>query len=388
MPKAEKMALFKHEHTGRYKMDNMPTEKIETATLDANDTLKNLIVSAAKEGASDIHLQEDELPRVRIQGLIKPAGSQNLPKGWIEQNIINRLDKNHQKLYHEKGNVDASLTVDQVRLRISIGGNIYGLSAAIRILPIKVPTNEELGLPTSAQNFINPGAGLIILAGATGAGKSTTMASLLAARSKKRGGQHIITLEDPIEYLQLRTGDNLITQREMHTHFENFPKGMRQALRQDPDIIVIGELRDMESARVAVGAAGSGHLVLTTIHAYDTVSCINTLLTLAGANENIQTRTQISHLLIGVIAQKLVRGSDKKRYGMFEVLVNTEDAKAAIARAALEDLDKELQMNTKAGQLQMDRHLALLVKEGILTSDEAIPYAQNPKDLMRLLAVV
>lgn len=349
-------------------------------TTDSTNFTLNDIVSAAIElKVSDIHIHTDQLVYFRIDGTLSPVGSAVITSSWIEQNIISLLSNSLQEEFKRTGTVEAGLSLQNYRLRVSLGNEYSGLFTVLRLLPPKVPTPAELSIPEVAVNLMARPQGIVLIAGATGSGKSTTCASLLQSLTRTRPGCHVLTLEDPIEYT-LPSGPVLVTQRELHSHYDSFSDGMHTGLRQDPDVIFIGELRDRQSATAAISAAGSGHLVLATLHSYDSVSAINTLLWLAGVEDKPEVRSQVSYTLLGVLAQRLVRLEESSRVAAFEIIVNTPAVSKLIAKPdGLEELSTEVEVGVRSGHVPLEDSLAQLVVSGRVSEKTAAAAASDVK---------
>lgn len=344
-------------------------------------TLEALVRAAITHAASDIHLHEGRPVGLRVDGTVGRLGTQPVPSGWIDANVVALLSPGLREVLHRDGNVEAGFESNGYRVRASIGTDHGGRFAVFRLLPPTIPTTAQVGVPAAVMPFMAKSQGLLLIAGATGSGKSTTCASLLASLEQSRAGLHVLTLEDPIEYI-LPAGDNVITQRELHTHYADFDQGLRQAVRQDPDVIFIGELRDPSSATAAISAAGSGHLVVATIHAYDAVSAVDSLLWLAGVEDKPQVRTQISHVLLAVVSQRLVKLKAGSRVAVFEMLANTEPVSTLIVRAdGLAELPAEMAKGSSVGHVQLEESLAELFVDDRIDQPVAMATASDVKRL-------
>ncbi|HAI06622.1 MAG TPA: type IV pili twitching motility protein PilT, partial [Pantoea sp.] len=285
--------------------------------------LDEMVELSVKHNAADLHLCSGHLPYWRRQGKLETMPQQaRLSAAWMAQFIDHRLDDPQRQQLERDRQLDFALTLSNgQRIRASLFMQRNGLSLALRIIAAQCPTLESLRLPPIVPALLEQRDGLILITGATGSGKSTTLAALVDALNRQQA-RHIITLEDPIEFIH-HSQQSLIQQREIGLHCSSFSLGVKAALREDPDVILLGELRDSETIRQALTAAETGHLVLATLHTRGAAQAVDRLVDVFPAEEKPLVRSQLAGSLKAVIAQRLVPSTDEKRIGLFEVLVAT-----------------------------------------------------------------
>ena len=364
--------LHKVAYKGASATDRVPMPNVYTA-----------FDEAVRRRASDIHLSVGLPPAVRVDGQLVELPYEEIDAGWMRSEIgriagparLARLEQTHD--------VDMAFPYGQARFRVNFGAAKQGLTMAARKIPTKIPTMEELGLPRSVQNFIHLDRGLVLVTGATGSGKSTTLAALLAwiASEQKR---HIITLEDPIEFI-LPAGQGVVHQRELGSSFTGFPDGLRQALRQDPDVVLVGEMRDLDTIKTAVTAAETGHLVFGTLHTFDASSTVSRIVSMYPTDEQEQIRATLSYTLKGIVSQSLLKlQTGHGRVAAFEVMVTN----AAIANnlrhvEGAVHLRNALETGAKDGMQTKDMALADLVRRRLVSEEAALEHVVDEMDFRR-----
>lgn len=288
-----------------------------------NEPLENLLRLAFEKTASDIHLSVFSKPIFRINGDLQPFGDEVLLPEQTSEFARTLLSDQQFEKFEAAGEFDFSISIRGIsRFRINVYRQRGTVNMAIRVIPTRIPTLEELRLPPVASRLVNRVQGLVLVTGPTGSGKSTTLASMIDDMNQKKY-RHIITLEDPIEYLH-KHNKCIINQREIGTDTESFAVSLRAALRQDPDVILVGEMRDAYTMETAITAAETGHLVLSTLHTADASQAINRIIDSFPSSQQSQIRTQLSSVLTAVISQKLLPTKDKQgRIVATEVLLNT-----------------------------------------------------------------
>ncbi|MBQ8417772.1 MAG: PilT/PilU family type 4a pilus ATPase [Phascolarctobacterium sp.] len=328
------------------------------------ELLQDLLNRARKLMASDIHLTADEYITLRIDGKL------HLTELFVTKEQANKilqllLSETQQKVLNEEGSVDlAYLDGEGLSYRINASKSNGRLFLVIRIINKDIPTCEELLIPQAVQAFTSLKQGMVLVCGATGSGKSTTLAALIEKINRERR-VHIVTLEDPIEY-KYENKKALIHQREVGRDTKSFACGLRSALRQDPDVILVGELRDRETTTVALIAAETGHLVLTTLHTNDAVGAVNRILDLFGEERQL-VRSQLSEVLQGIICQELIsRAMGNGRVANFEVLSLTPALRSLIREGRIHQISSYLQTGRQQGMLTKSEHRKLLVEKGII----------------------
>ena len=297
----------------------------------------NLLLLARKKGASDIHIQEGLIPALRVAGQLLPEGEKELSSEEISK-LFNALlsEKKMQQLLHD-GDADAGyLSRDGIRARISCYRSMGKYCVSVRIFPQGIPSMDSLRIPLSLRKLARKEHGLVIVSGPTGSGKSTTLASLIDAINKERC-LRIITIEDPIEYIHT-SQKALVAQREVGKDCPNFLSGLRSALRQDPDVILVGELRDRESVSTAIMAAETGHLVFTTLHSGNVIEAVDRVVQYFPSGGQQEIRSQLSNALIGIAAQKLLVGRHESRVAAFELLLPTPAIINLIRRGTIHEI--------------------------------------------------
>jgi len=330
---------------------------------------------------SDLHVKVGCPPTYRKDGVLHPIKGESLTAATAESLIFSLLTDKEVALLRERRSLDSSLITDDFQFRLNVFYENDGLAAAIRALESNIPPVENVGFPNAVwKDIVTMQQGLVLLTGITGAGKSTTIASLLAYISATRRCR-IITLEDPIEY-RLHSRQAMISQREVGRDVPSFERGLRDALREDPDVIFVGEMRDRESTQWTLTAAETGHLVFSTLHTRDTRGSITRLLDMFPANQQDEISCQVSLGLKYCIAQKLLpRADEKGRVVAMEILNNSYSVANLIRLRKLEQLYSQLQIRSRdvpeERMITMERSLARLVRAEIVTAQEAEKWAED-----------
>nr|WP_310616022.1 type IV pilus twitching motility protein PilT [Pantoea cypripedii] len=311
--------------------------------------LDKVVALSVKHNAADLHLCSGHLPHWRRQGVLEPIPEQAvLDPAWLETFITQWLDTTQQALLNAEGHVDFAITLaGGVRLRANLFLQRQGLSLALRLIASQVPALASLHLPPVVEQLLQLDEGLILITGATGSGKSTTLAALVDSLNHHQA-RHILTLEDPIEFVH-HSQRSLIQQREVGAHCASFRQGLKAALREDPDVILLGELRDSETIRLALTAAETGHLVLATLHTRGATQAVDRLVDVFPAEEKNLVRSQLAGSLKAVLAQRLVAAKNGGRIGLFEVLVATPAVANLIREGKMHQLPGVLQTGAQAG---------------------------------------
>lgn len=311
--------------------------------------LDEVVALSVKHNAADLHLCSGHLPHWRRQGVLEPIPQQTALDGdWLETFMQQWLSGVQQDELEASGHVDFAITLQSgVRLRANLFMQRHGLSLALRLIASQAPDINQLQLPDVVQQLLQLEEGLILITGATGSGKSTTLASLVDCLNREQA-RHIITLEDPIEFVH-HSQRSLIQQREVGAHTASFQHGLKAALREDPDVILLGELRDSETIRLALTAAETGHLVLATLHTRGATQAVDRLVDVFPAEEKNLVRTQLAGSLKAVLAQRLVPAKNGGRIGLFEILVATPAVVNLIREGKMHQLPGVLQTGAQAG---------------------------------------
>jgi twitching motility protein PilT len=350
-----------------------------SATAGECPQLDGALSGAARMGASDMHFHPGLPMKVRTHGRLHDFGQDRLENSFIEGLLYAALNPAQRRLLDDAGQVDFAHSIDGIgRFR----GNIYrgstGLNGVFRFIPGFIPSLSQLGLPSDLSRVTTFHQGLVLVTGPAGCGKSTTLASLVNIINEERN-DHVLTIEDPVEYLHT-SKRCLVNQREVKRHTQSFARALRAALREDPDVIVIGELRDLETISLAITAAETGHLVLGTLHTGSAIRTINRLVGAFPPEEQPQIRTMISESLRAVISQRLVERTDGQgRVPALEILTVNKAVSNVIREGRTFQLRSALQTGRTQGQLLLDVALGELVKSGTVTREEALRHAEDPR---------
>jgi len=339
--------------------------------------IDNLLKDMVKIGGSDAHLKVGMPPGVRITGKIYPRGERRLMPEHTQAIARELLDQEQWERFSETGDVDCSYSLAGVgRFRVNIMRQRGSISIVLRHIPEEIPTMEQLGLPMICSTLAAKPRGLVLVTGPTGSGKSTTLAAMINLINSTING-HILTMEDPVEFLH-SDRKCYINQREIGTDTMNFNEALRRALRQDPDVILIGELRDLETISLAVTAAETGHLVLATLHTTSAVKSIDRVVSVFPPGQQTQIRLQLAGTLQGIISQTLIPTIQGGRVAALEVLIATDAVRTIIRENKMAQLSSTMQTSKKFGMQILEDHLNQLVESGQITYQEAISRANIP----------
>ncbi len=347
--------------------------------------LVEVLKSATSLGASDIHLVIGKPPMMRLNGEIAPIP--NFPIINAEQSkslIYSLLYEEQRARFEQTLELDCSTAVEGVaRFRINVFSQKNGVEAVLRVISSKIPTPEQLRLPPAVVKISDMPRGLVLVTGPTGSGKSTTLACLLDLINQKDAG-HILTVEDPIEYTY-ESKKSIVRQREVGQNTKSFGAALRAALREDPDVILVGEMRDLETISLAVTAAETGHLCFGTLHTQDAPSTIDRVIDVFPPHQQSQIRVQLAGTLQAVVAQLLVPRKDGKgRVAAREIMMTTPAISNLIREGKTHMIYGAIDTGAQHGMISMDRALANLYKEGLVTAEEALLRAHNVDVLRRL----
>jgi len=358
-----------------------------------NIELQELMQLVLDRAASDLHLKPGQPPVIRVAGTLKRTSLPTLTSEDVE-NLVFSIINDEQKAYLLKNyEIDFSFGVKGLgRFRANIYRDRGNWAAALRIVSSHIPTLSELGLPDIVSELIDRPRGLILITGPTGSGKSTTLASIVH-HINEHNSVHILTVEDPIEYLH-DDKKSLISQRELGSDTRSFANALRSALREDPDVILVGEMRDLDTIALALTAAETGHLVLSTVHTSSAAQSIDRIIDAFPADQQQQIRIMLSNSLVAVVAQtllprieELAGGSPitKGRVLAAEVLVNTPAVANLIREAKNAQLYATIQMGARQGMQTLEQSLANLVKAEVVSPEEAFAKTSRPDDLKQFL---
>lgn len=338
------------------------------------------------QGASDLHMTVNAPPMLRINGSLQPAGTS---QPWSREKVVSALfsilSQEQRESFEKELELDFAYTISSdARFRVNLYQQRGSMGGAFRIIPTELKQLKALGVPESVGNFAQLARGLVLVTGPTGSGKSTTLAALIDLVNSTRA-DHIVTVEDPIEFLHHHK-KSIVNQREVGADTHSFAAALKHVLRQDPDVILIGELRDLETISVALTAAETGHLVFATLHTQDAPQTIDRVIDVFPPHQQGQVRAQLAATLQGVICQSLVKRADGKgRAVATEVLVTTSAISNLIREGKTYQIISMMQAGRAQGMHTMDQHLADLVKSGTVTYEAAMEKAHDIDGLDRLL---
>ncbi len=333
---------------------------------------------ALEREASDIHLLKGEKPYLRMDGeLVNLSELDVVENKFIENFVFSTIEKDQKKLLEEKRGLDfAYQTKDGARFRVHVHFERGNIALAARVIPLRIPSMEDLELPWVLKDMTRLKAGLVLITGSTGSGKSTTLASMIQMINKKYRS-NIITLEDPIEFVY-ENEKSLIRQRELGSDIPNFAEGLRQALRSDPNVILVGELRDLETISVAMTVAETGHLVLGTLHTYSAAQTVDRIIDVFPPHQQTQVRLQLSMVLKGVVSQKLLPKIGGGRKMFAEVLLNTPAVGNLIRENKVAQINHIIQTNDKIGMNTMDQALQRAFEQEVISRETALSHMEDP----------
>lgn len=338
--------------------------------------MNELLELMFEQGASDMHLRVGFPPTLRLAGGMVPVEGPNLRPFDTETLMMAVTPDNHQERLKRRGGADFAVNfMDKARLRASVFKNKGDYGMVFRAIPSRLFGLREIGLPDQLKELLQRPRGLILVTGPTGSGKSTTLASMVNWINENRDG-HIITIEDPIEYYHDHK-NCLVTQREVGTDTPSFADAIRDALRQDPDVILVGEMRDLETIEAAVSAAETGHLVLATLHTTGAARTVDRIVDAFPAAMKEQIRTQLSSSIISVISQVLCRKIGGGRIAAFEIMTTTTSIAALIRENKTYRIQSEIQTGANNGMMTLDAHLTSLVNRGLITPEQAVEKSED-----------
>lgn len=346
-----------------------------------------LLKEAVTKNASDLHLTVGVPPVLRMNGSLQKMDKPKVEHEDADSISRQILSNEKYRVYEECGEVDSSYVIPDFGLfRINCYRQRGVPGIAVRVLNNKVFSLEELELPPVLADMARYDRGLILVTGPTGSGKSTTMAAMANLINEERD-LHIVTLEDPIEYFHKHKA-SIITQREIGRDSNSFPNALRAALRQDPDVILIGEMRDLETISIAVTAAETGHLVLGTLHTSDAAQSVERIIDSFPQVQQQQIRLQLSNSLVGIVSQRLVRRNNGDgRIAAVEILRCNAAVRNLIREGKVHQLSSVMQINSKYGMQTMDKHLQVLCASGIINKQEGMLYAKDKESMTSYLSL-
>ena len=343
--------------------------------------MSDLLQLVIDEGASDLHLAVDSPPVLRVHGDLVPLDSEHLTSDETERLMKSITSDQNQQQLREDGGTDFGFAFgEQARFRVSVFRQKGVIGMVLRTIPNDLMTLEEIGLPPSIKDILFRPRGLVLVTGPTGSGKSTTLASMIHVINDQRSC-HIITVEDPIEFFH-EHGNSVVTQREIGVDVPSFSEALRRALRQDPDVVLVGEMRDLETIRAAVTAAETGHLVFSTLHTTGAAETVDRIVDAFPTDEQEQIRTQLASTLIAVISQVLLQRQDKSgRIAAFEVMITTPSIQALIRDNKTFRITSDIQTGAKWGMNTLDAHLMQLYEAGKISYGDLITKCRDQESI-------
>lgn len=347
--------------------------------------IEELLKKAIENKASDLHITVGIPPTIRKNGRLITLSDEKLIPADTEALIHSMLSEEQWKDYQRIGELDLSFSLQGMgRFRANVYKQRGTCCAAIRMVNLSIPTMTELGLPDVVMELSKKSKGLILVTGPTGSGKSTTLASIIDTINHDRDC-HILTLEDPIEYLH-KHNKSIVNQREIGNDSMSYAAALRAALREDPDVILVGEMRDTETIAIAVTAAETGHLVLSTLHTIGAASTIDRIIDVFPPHQQQQIKVQLSTVMQGVISQQLLPRKDRPgRVAAIEIMIATPAIRNLIREGKTYQVNSQIQTGAKFGMQTMDGSLAGLFRRGIISQEDALMYATDQDNLMRFM---
>ncbi len=354
--------------------------------MTANETrIELLLEEVVKKKASDLHLQVGLAPTLRVDGkLVAIQGAKVLDEASVEKLIFAMLDDDQKQILLKDKEFDFSFAFgDLGRFRANAFHERGNLAASLRLIPNTIISIEELGLPNIINKFTEYPRGLVLITGPTGSGKSTTLAALVDKINTERA-EHIITIEDPIEFTH-KSKKSVVVQREVHYDTYSFSAALRSSLRQDPDVVLIGEMRDLETISAAITIAETGHLVFATLHTNSAAQSIDRMIDVFPPHQQPQIRAQLASILMAIISQRLIPAIGGGRISAAEILIATPAVRNIIREGKAHQLEAVIQTGAEHGMQSMDKTLVNLIHSGTITYDEARSCAVDVEELDRMM---
>ena len=346
-------------------------------------TIGDLVQEAYDAGYSDVHVGVGEIPRFRNRGEIETTNYQETDYATFMAWLHEVLSEKEIATFQANLDFDGATQYEFARVRINLFDSLYGYGMVMRLIPMRIATMEELRLPPVFADVCHYHKGLILVTGPTGSGKSTTMAAMVDYMNKEMP-RHIITIEDPIEFIH-KSQRALIKHREVGSNTLKFDTALKAALREDPDVILVGEMRDRETVNTALKAAQTGHLVVGTLHTNSAVKTIERILNLFKPEEQAVMRVSLAESLVAIIAQGLCRTTDGKRAAYHDILINTETVKDYIRDGKYDDIGPLMTDGEFDGMITMNKSLFALYQEGRITEETALELSPTPNEMAMML---
>src|SRR5215212_1232415 len=349
-------------------------------------SMSDLLQLVVSEGAADLHLRVGVPPVIRLHGVLHRVEGPHLKPEDTEELMRSITSEDHIQQVRERGGADFGFAFGEMaRFRVSVFKEKGNFGMVLRQIPSKLLTIEQIGIPVSVKELLYKPRGLILVTGPTGSGKTTTLASMINIINEERDDAHLITIEDPIEYYH-KHKKAVVTQREVNVDVPNFAEALRRALRQDPDVILVGELSDLETMEAAITAAETGHLVFGTLHTTGAAKTIDRIVNAFPMNQQETIRIQLSTVLQAVISQLLLPRADKPgRIAVYEIMINTPSVAALIRDNKTFRINSDIQTGAKYGMVTLDSFLMEKYQEGIISREEVVNKSQDPTTVLAKL---
>lgn len=360
-----------------------PAPRRGATPTDGSPTLAEIVRTAYDKGYSDVHVGVGEVPRFRDRGEISPTDWPETDRPTFFSWLHEILSDEEIQRFEEQLEFDGATQYEFARVRINIFDALHGPSMVLRLIPMKILTLEQLNSPPVFKDICHYHKGLILITGPTGSGKSTTLAAMIDYMNKEMP-KHIVTIEDPIEFVH-RSKKALIKHREVGIHTRKFENALKASLREDPDVILVGEMRDKETVGTALKAAQTGHLVMGTLHTNSAVKTIERILQLYEPDQQAPIRISLAESLVSVIAQGLCRTTDGKRAAFHDILINTDAIKDYIRRGDLDEVEALIPRCTFDGMCTMNQSLYKLYEAGRITEETALEMSPKPNEMAQML---
>lgn len=346
--------------------------------MEFTKTIRDLLMEAAERGASDLHLTTGVPPTLRIDGELHPMDDPTLDPETIRGLVYSAMMERQIKIYEDTHELDFAMSWPKIgRFRVNVFQQRGSVAAVLRTIPHTIRTLEEIGVNPVVKDIIVKPRGMILITGPTGSGKSTTLAAMINYINLNRRC-HIITIEDPIEYL-FRHDKAIVNQREVGEDTYGFAPALKHVLRQDPDVIMVGELRDLETMMTAITAAETGHLVLATLHTNDATQAVDRIIDAFPSNQQEQIRVQLAATLEAILSQTLCRKIGGGRLLAYELMIGTNAVKSLVREGKTHQLSSVIQTSQKQGMQTLDMHLMKLIEKGLIAFDEGYSKAIHPE---------
>lgn len=343
--------------------------------------IEKYLIEAAEQGASDVHVTVGIAPTMRLYGKLVPMADFLITDENCMEIFNSLLTEGQKKYLQSHGEFDLALTIQGKRFRLNVYRVNKSYSFAFRYLNDEILSFDALGLPRTIRSLCKLTSGLILITGPTGMGKTTTLSSMIDWINNNRD-VHIVTLEDPIEFIHHHK-KSIINQREIGTDSNSFADGLRSALRQDPDIIFVGEMRDLDSIAIALTAAETGHLVLSTLHTIGAAKTIDRIVDVFPPHQQSQVKTQLSIVLKAIISQQLLPAENGKRVLAYEVMQSTPAIRTLIREGKAYQIPNVIRTNDQNGMITMDKHLLSLHRRGLISKTTVMTYCLEKEDIMQ-----